>query len=283
VDIREAATGRDFQVPQRTLTLEVPAKDPTHATLCVDGHDLITHHFARATPPPSTGPKTISIEVSKDRDSAEVDVGHSVLEHYLSNEVRAVTQTAEKRTRSWTIQVGPFAEHTIQVESKLTSRIITLTVDGKKLVEASAEDIDCTGDHWECKFRFVGESCLNFSVPETNADGCVLDSRAVVERRSRYVRECHLILSDESNLTLAELFVDGVDFRQLPLKRAQRAEERLQISTQAFQLTYGVTVPYKVNEQASTGLSALFNGTNVVQVRAAESSSGGLCGWFGTC
>jgi hypothetical protein len=157
-DIREAVTGREFQVPQRTLALEVPVKDPTHAILCVDGHDLITHYFARATPPPSVGPKMINVEVSKDRENAEVDVGHSVLEHYLSNEVRAVTHTAEKRKCSWTLQVGPFAEHTIQIESKITSRIITLTVDGVKLVEASAEDLDCPGDHWECKFRFVGEN-----------------------------------------------------------------------------------------------------------------------------
>jgi hypothetical protein len=282
-DIREAATGREFQVPQSTLTLEVPANDPTHATLSVDSHDLITHHFARATPPPSVGPKTINIEVSKDRENAKVDVGHSILAHYLSNEVRAVAQTAEKRKCSWTVQVGPFAEHTIQVESKMTSRIITLIVDGEKFVEASAEDIDCTGDHWECTFRFVGEKCLNFNVPETNSDGFVLDSRAVVERRARYVHECHLRLMDESNLARAELSIDGVDFRHLPLKREERTEEQLHVSTQAFQMTYGIPVPFKVNEEASSGVSALFGGSNAIQVSGAESTSASLCGWFGTC
>jgi hypothetical protein len=88
---------------------------------------------------------------------------------------------------------------------------------------------------------------------------------------------------DASNLTWAELFVDGADFRHLPLKRDERAEERLQVSAQAFQMTYGIPVPYKVNEQASSGLSALFGGSNAVQVKAAESNSAGLCGWLGTC
>jgi hypothetical protein len=282
-DIREAAGGRQFQVPQRTLTLEVPAKDPSHATLCIDGHDLVTHHFARATPHASVGSKSINVEVSNDREKAEVDVGHSILEHYLSNEVRAVAQSGERRKYSWTIQVGPFAEHTIQVESKLTSRIITLTLDGEKFVEASADDIDCTGDHWECSFRFVGENCLNFNVPETNADGGVLESRAVVDRRSNFVRECRVSLSDESNLHWAELFVDGVDFRNLPMKREEHEEERVQVTAQAFRMTYGVPIPYKVNEEASSGLSA-FLGGNLVQVQGAESTRAGPCPCFlGTC
>jgi hypothetical protein len=287
-DIRDAATGREFQVPQRTLALEVPAKDPSHATLCVDGHGLITHHFARVTPPNSVGPKAIKIEVSNNRENAKVEVGHSILAHYLSNEVRAVTQTAQKRKCIWTIQVGPFAEHTIQVESKMASRIITLSVDGERFVEASAEDIDCVGAHWECKFRFVGETCLSFDVPETNADGYVLDSRALVEKRSRYVRECHLRLVDESNLTCAELSIDGVDFRQLPLKRHDRTEEQLHVSPQAFQMTYGVPIPYKVNEHASSGLPTWFGGSNFIQLSGAESTSVestsvGPCGLFGSC
>jgi hypothetical protein len=282
-DIRDAATGKMFQVPERTLTLEVPASDPTNATLCVDGHDLITHHFARATPPPSVGPKAINVDVSKDRENAQANVGHSVLAHYLSNEVRAVTQNAEKRKCTWTIQVGPFAEHNIEIETRMASRIVTLTVDGETLVEASAEDIDCVGDHWECKFRLVGENCLNFNVPETNADGCVLDSRAVVDRRSKFVRECRVSLSDESNLHWAELFVDGVDFRNLPMKREEHEEERVQVTAQAFRMTYGVPIPYKVNEEASSGLSA-FLGGNLVQVQGAESTRASPCPCFlGTC
>merc|ERR1712032_1062985 len=50
----------------------------------------------------------------------------------------------------------------------------------------AAEDIDCSGHNWECKFRFVGERTLDFHVNETNKDGNVLESKGTASHRRKY-------------------------------------------------------------------------------------------------
>merc|ERR1711964_806682 len=127
--------------------------------------------------------------------------------------------------------------------------IVCLSVDGEKLVEASAEDIDCPQDNWQCKFRFVGERCTDYEVYETNTDGAALNIKSIVSQKAKFSRECSITLMDYANLATAELIVDNVDFHNLPLKREQHSEANLSLSAQALQLTYGIPVPYKVNQQ----------------------------------
>lgn len=253
-NIRYRSTGRPFFVPQRTLKLEVPAKDPAHATLTVDS-ELMTHFFARPTPTPQFGPRMeVLMKVSKDRRTVTSNVGHQVFSHHISNEVRLVTHSGEKRRRSWTIQIGPFAEHTIDLETHWNSRVVTLTIDGEKLVEASAEDID-SRDHWECKFRFMGERYIHYKVHETNQDGVALDTQAIVSQHLKYSRDCAISVVDESNLSSADLVIDGVSSDRLPFKRDVHEENELNMNLFALHTTYGLTCPYKVNEQAPCGLS----------------------------
>merc|ERR1711879_105884 len=95
---------------------------------------------------------------------------------------------------------GPFVEHTIEIERKWASKIITLSVDGEKFIEASSEDIDCAKDHWECRFRFVGEKSIDFDVYEENRDGESLDAKTVVSKKTPFTRECVVCIYDESNL-----------------------------------------------------------------------------------
>merc|ERR1712048_52777 len=128
----------------------------------------------------------------------------------------------------------------------------------------------------ECKFRFMGETRIDFEVHETNKDGNVLDTKGVVSKRLKYSRECVVSFNDWSNLASADLVVEeptqtvGPDcaisqgtvetkqvcFRDLPLKRDVHEEDALQICPLVLQATYGVACPYKVNELAPCGLSA---------------------------
>jgi hypothetical protein len=254
--IRYVGTGKPFLLPQRMLRLEVPQDDPANATLSVDQHDLITHYFARPTPNPTLVKEhpTILMKVSKDRQQVTANVGHSVFAHHLNGDVRLVKQQADKYKHTWTIQIGPFAEHTIEVEKKRKSKVVSLSIDGDKFVEASAEDIDCEKNHWECKFRFVGERHLDFEVFETNRDGKELDSTAMVKHLMKFNRECVVSLWDESDLRSAELIIDNVCFRNLPMANAAHYEDNLSISPDVLKSMYRVQIPYKVNEQAALGL-----------------------------
>jgi hypothetical protein len=261
-DIRYAETQQPFFVPQRVLRLEVPQSDPARATLSVDERDLITHYFARPTPNPDeiAEQPTVSLKVSKDRKKVTANVGYNLFNHHLKGEVRLVKHQAIKLRHSWTIQIGPFAEHTIQLEKQWSSKIITLSIDGEKFVEASAEDIDCERNHWECKFRFVGARRTDFDVYETNKDGTLLDSTGVVNQFENFTRECVVSIGEESDLRTAELIVDGVNFHNLPLKQEIQKEENFSTSADALHMTYGVVVPYKVNEKAPCGIEA-YTGT----------------------
>merc|ERR1712032_862728 len=240
-DIRVASSGMPLEVVERFLMLQVPRESPWDACLSVDGKDFVTHYFARPSPPgvshESPAPQ-ISLQVARDRSRVTADVGHSVLSHFFSGEARAVSQDSQRLCHTWVVQLGPLAEHTIVLEKKYTlGKIVSLVVDGEPFVEAAAEDIDCSGHNWECKFRFVGERTLDFHVNETNKDGNVLESKGTASHRRKY----------------------------------SHSEENLSVHPDAFKLTYGIIVPYKVNHMAPCGILNIAG-------RAGNASRG----WFGT-
>jgi len=263
-DIREARTKKPLVVPESKLMLEVPYKDPLHATLSVDmgsGEEaqMITHYFARPSPCLPAGQKAprVAIDVSKDHKKVTANVGHTVLAHFKSGEVRAVNSDPAKKKHDWTVQLGPFAEHTICVEKKWTSKIVTLLVDGECFVESSAEDIDCESNCFECKFRFVGERCIDMNVFETNSDGVTLDTKGTVVNRTKYTHECVVSVQDLHDLSSATLTVDGNDFLSLPVKPEPHQENNLEMDVKAMELHYGLVVPYKVNESAPAGAALM--------------------------
>merc|ERR1712048_142919 len=209
----------------------------------------------------------LSFRVSGNRKDISANVGHNVLSHFLSGEVRRVGSDLQRNHRSWTIQVGPFAEHIVEVtRHPWPSKIVTLTVDGDVLIDATAEDLGCVGTAWECKFWFVGEKVMNFDVYETNLDGVLLETRGNVLKRKMYSHQCAVFLKDDVDVSKAEFVIDEVCFQHLPAKATAYTEANVSMDLDPFIGTYGVTVPHKINREAPTGviggLLAFASGSN---------------------
>jgi len=164
--------------------------------------------------------------------------------------------------RSWTVQLGPFAEHSVKIVKNYTlGKIITLMVDDEVFVESSAADIGCRGNEWQCNFHFVGEKILDFKVFKTNTDGAALDETDHVVEKRKYFHECSVIVPNDWDLSKARFLIDGMDFRTLPVKpdSGNYHESTLCMDPLAMQTSYGITVPYKVDHAAPTGISYLAN------------------------
>jgi hypothetical protein len=258
-NLREASSKKPLYVPEDCLKLDVPKQNPLHATLRLGNGELVTHHFGRPSPPPSMMSE-LSLSVSKDRSKVVANVGHSTLSHFVSGEVRSTRCEAERLQHSWTIQAGPFAEHTVQVMKRHTlGKIVTLLVDGEVLVEASAADIGCQGKEWHCQFRFIGERVLDFEVYKTNSEGAALDQTAHVKEIRKYVHECHVVIPNDHDFTTAQLFLDGAAFTELPMAPQAHEEPHLTMEPLALLHSYGISTPYKVDQEAPSNLTSLAN------------------------
>lgn len=288
-DIREQESKKPLSTPERFLVLNVPMSSPLKESSLslMDSlsEDCITHFFARATPPSAgtaleslPAPNEIFMEVTKDRSKVITQVPHSTLTQYLTSEPRAISSTPESKTKmSWRFQIGPMAEHTVTVEKKYkSSKIVTLTVDGKVLVESAAADFDSEwssqddesaspsstdeGGPWLCKFRFIGERSVKFKVFEQTSDGAALETTDLVEGlkkdQIKYTKVCTVSLKDQKDLRTALLEIDGVEFHALKQKTAI-AEENIVCEPEVLQMQYGITTPAKVRDEPPTGLAAI--------------------------
>jgi len=269
-NIREATgTKRPVCAPQRELVLKIPQDDPLRsALLSVDDREHITHFFARPTPPPSRSGQDgaarlvkprILFKVNQDRSNVAVDAGHAVLSHFLSSDVRSLGQSNSRTAKTWTFLFGPFAEHLVEIERRYkSSKAITLSVDGEVLCEGEAEDIDSRPGMWECKFQLIGERYIDWEVYESDVNGRTLDSTDIVRQRHKYFQECVVSLPEsERDLSAAQLVIGGINFPELPEAREQaQFDERLELAPEALLGSYGLSVPYKVNEHAPMGFSA---------------------------
>jgi hypothetical protein len=259
VDLREAETGTALVVPEGRLTLHVPKQHPGRAMLSLDGESVV-HHLGKPSPSCSSLQKqSIDLRVSRDRSTVSADVGRSVLSWYASGEVCAVESDVadlDRLCRSWTVQLGPFAQHTVQVlRNDNAGRAITVMVDGDILLEAEAADIGCSGEEWQCSFQIRGEKCIDFEVFKTDKDAFSLDDTDHVVDWKSYVHRCTVKVSNESDLRQTELYIDGKDFRELPMKSPSYLHEPpLSMSPTAFLESYGITVPHKVDASAPSGM-----------------------------
>merc|ERR1712019_43203 len=193
------------------------------------------------------------------RERITANVGHSVLSHVLSGEARRVVSDLQRHCRSWTVQLGPYAEHIIKVERQprpSTSKIIKLTVDDETLVEASADELGCESKQWECKFFFSGEKAIDFEVFESNVDGVLLDTKGHAITREKYRYNCVVTLKDEFDLSKAVLFIDDNEFHDLPQKATTYDEPNLSLDLQTLKNTYGLELPRKINWSAPVGVVA---------------------------
>lgn len=281
-NVREASgMKRPVSLPFRNVRLEVPMRDPLHALLLVD-NEPVTHFFGRPTPPPGQDGQTarnrVAFHVSRNRTEVSADVSHAVLDHFLSGQVRSMRQDADELVHSWRFQIGPFAEHRVELEKKYRfSHLISLTVDGALLVEATAEDIESRPGCWECSFRLAGERYMDWNVYESDGQGATLDTQGTVTHRSKFSHECFVSVDLESrSLVHAKFQIDGKDFIDLPEFRNQ-FDEPFRCSPQALSATYGLMVPYRINEAARISPS------NFLNPIARHDGGGSLLSLFDAC
>eukprot|EP00930_Biecheleria_cincta_P008844 TRINITY_DN110447_c0_g1_i1.p1 TRINITY_DN110447_c0_g1~~TRINITY_DN110447_c0_g1_i1.p1 ORF type:complete len:450 (-),score=72.05 TRINITY_DN110447_c0_g1_i1:9-1358(-) len=263
-NVREAAgMKRPVQLPSRNVRLEVPMRDPLHALLLVD-NEPVTHFFGRPTPAPEQSGQTarnrVAFNVARNRTEVSADVGHGALDHFLSGQVRSIRQDADELMHAWRFQIGPFAEHRVELQKKFRfSNLISLTIDGALLVEATAEDIESRPGYWECSFRFVGERYMDWNVYESDGHGASLATQGTVTHRSKFSHECFVCVQlDSRSLVPAKFQIDGKDFIDLPEFR-NTTEDYLRCSPQALGATYGLMVPYRINEAARISPSSFLS------------------------
>jgi hypothetical protein len=252
IDIRDRMTKQPVQVTEQVLVLQVPKEDPLQAFLSVNGHESALSSFGRPTPKRGQTPNEISMKIKKnDRRFIEANVGHRVLSHFLSGEARRVVSDVQRHSHSWTVQLGPFAEHSIKVEHQAwPSRIVTLTVDDETFVDGSAFEYSCEDKLWEFKFRFSGEKAIKFTVFESNMGGVPLDTMGDVIKREKHAYKCSVILKDEFDFSKAQLFIDGKEFHDLHLKATAHKEDPLSLEVETLKDKYKVELPSKINWSA---------------------------------
>jgi len=285
-DLREAGSGGPLVVPESSLILHVPMHDPLKAVFSVNG-EAVTHHFGRPSPAASSQMKEtpkIQLQVSQDRSRVRSNVGHHTVSQFVSGEVSCVKSETERLMRSWTVQCGPFAQHSVKIVKNYTlGKIVTLLVDGEVFVESSASDMGCQDHAWRCDFRFVGEKILDFEVYKTNNDGVALDETDHVEEKRKYTHMCSVIVPNAHDFRSARFVIDNQDFRELPVTPASFHHELgLFMEPLAMLHTYGITVPYKVDITAPCGIAHLSNRL-LARVPSLEDSkivASGLFPWF---
>jgi len=287
-NIRDAKTHMPLVIPERELVLDVPVKSPLHPTLSVTNagastdEQLLTHLFARRTPPPKKGlmgppekQPRVTFHVSKDRTKINASVGCSQLNHFLTGEVRSVEQHTEGKLKKWwRFQIGPFAEHIVQVEKRSAgNKTVTLTVDGEVLCEAKAEDIESRDDWWECHFRFMGERYVDWLVHTCNSEGVPLDSMDTVVQRTVFAHFCSVSFVED--ISEAILYIGNDEFSDLPHARQPPSIETNEWAPEALGASFGLVVPYKVDPDAPTGFRAA--------LASKPGGGGGIFDIFGCC
>jgi hypothetical protein len=283
-NLREALTGKPLVVPEDILLLEVPKENPLQAALKMASGKLITHHFGKPSPSLIAQERELGFKVSKNRSQVIADVEVSVLAHFVSGEVRSIKSDVERLRRTWTFQLGPFAEHTVEIRKNSTlGKVITLVVDGEVLIECTPAEIGCNDSEWLCNFRLVGERVTDFEVYKTNKDGTPLEATDHVKDRRSYKHDCKVELPKDWDLSAAKLLVDGVQFTELPIRVPEREEQQLCMDPVALQNAYGISVPYKIDHTAPSDLQA-FSQNLVEKAHVGKDIAENLCSqWWQSC
>jgi hypothetical protein len=283
-NLREALTRKPVVVPEDVLLLEVPKEDPLQAALKLASGKLITQHFGKPSPPLLAQERELCFKVKKDRSQIIADAGVSVLAHFVSGEVKSIKSDVERLRRTWALQLGPFAEHTVEISKNYTlGKVITLLVDGEVLIECTPADIGCSDSEWSCTFKLVGERVMDFEVHKTNKDGSPLEATDHVKERRSYMHECKVVLPNDWDFSHAKLLVDGVQFSELPIRMPEREEQELCMDPVAFQHAYGITVPFKIDHTAPSDLQA-FAQNLVVKAHVGKGIAENIgCQWLRCC
>jgi len=306
--LREAATQKAIVIAQNTLVLEVPKSDPLkpklsvargelkRARLCptptvkpTQTNDVQLNQWGLAQVDPQPPQAEVVLKVSKDRRMVTASVGHTAFSRFLTEDINAAntgrTDEIQRLHRKWTVQIGPFEEHTIELAKKYTvGKIVTLLVDGKVLAEASPADLGLQKGDWKCEFQFVSERVLEFEVHKSNKDGVSLDAMGHVKQTRKTVHNCVVMLPSDTDFKTAQLIVNGVYFNELPIKPNGYAEPPLSMEPTVLQHSYGINIPYMVDGMAPSGMAGLANSlfaqaTGTAPTAAGGAAGGGLFAW----
>lgn len=286
--IRERESKKPLEIPERQLVLDVskdnPLKESTLSLIDERGSEDITHFFARPTPPPTgtmmetmPAPNEISMEVNKERTKIKIAAGHDQLVQYLASEPRSVSTAGEKQKMTWEIEIGPKAKHNVTIEKRYkSSKIVTLSVDGKVLIECASGDLDLDGPDFDVNsaspssagdggswlgcFRLVGERSVKAKVFEKTQDGTTLDSTDLVEvlprDKIKFTKNCRVNVPDVKDFRSAVLDIEGVEYGML--KHASvAAETSIECEAEVLQMQYGLVVPNKVRDVPPSALKAI--------------------------
>lgn len=251
-DLRERHSKKQIHVPWRYIKLEIPKQNPIQAALTGDRGEPVATFFAMPTPagPDAVSLSTLTVRADRERSSVHVDTSASALGQFVAREAFRGDSEGEWARKAWALQLGAFAEHSVVLEKGRHSGVLRITVDGRRLVEAGAQDLGNEAGPWLCNFRFVGKNTLHFIVFETNRYGMPLDMQGTVTQESHVEHTCSVLVPNIFDMSTAKLQVDGSDFERLPLKpsvQASRAGSHT-AHLEALRTDYGINVPYKVND-----------------------------------
>jgi hypothetical protein len=250
-DLREMRTRKRIHVPWRYVKLAIPKANPLQAAVFTGNGEPILSLLAMPTPPigglDAELASMVSMRLDRTRSFLDCDISAAALEHFMSGEVRQGDSQVERWMKAWTLQLGPFAEHAVQIEKGDQMGVLRLTVDGNRLAEASAEDLNCTGTTWSISFCLVGTRFLEFVVHETNRNGVTLDSQGTVSQECSVKHVCTLHVPSTFDLSSAVLRIDGLEFDKLAHKvPTEGGGHRAHV--EGLQKVYGIHVPYKIND-----------------------------------
>jgi hypothetical protein len=281
-------TGENIELPDCLMSLEVCRAAPQSACVFIAGESFL-EHLGRASPKVSAGlprrivvdcPKTIRPDlaqqllrqnimcVQRREQPVEINAHHEELHHFLSGEVRRGNTHASRLQRSWTLQLGPFATHTLRLEKKNhVSPVMTLYVDDEVLLECSSSDIGGSRDEWHGKFSFIGERQMDFRVFEETKDGWPLDSKVELTKSYQYQHVVEVVYPHRAidSLTDATVTVDGMPFQGLPcIIEEHQGLPNLSVTPSVLMAQFGIEIPKKVAPQDTRGIARQL-GSNVVE------------------
>lgn len=274
------ATSENVQLPDSSLCLQVSRVSPHNASLHISGESFL-NYLGRPSPNSSSSkPPRIMIDCPKQVVQArakqvlqqgvlglsppvqekpvQINAQTSVFTHFLSGEIRRGHTDGSRLQRSWTLQLGPFATHTVRLVKKShASAIMTLYVDDEVLVECLSTDLGGSRDVWRCKFALVGERQMTFRVHEESKDGWPSDSRCEMTKSFQYRHEVEVAYSHRAidNLVDAALQVDSNAFNTFPcIVESREGDANLSITPSALKLQFGIEIPKKASAHDTRGI-----------------------------
>eukprot|EP00927_Polykrikos_kofoidii_P085749 TRINITY_DN9407_c0_g1_i2.p1 TRINITY_DN9407_c0_g1~~TRINITY_DN9407_c0_g1_i2.p1 ORF type:complete len:494 (+),score=75.02 TRINITY_DN9407_c0_g1_i2:99-1484(+) len=252
-DIRERQSKEKLVIPERQLLLTVPQAAPLMASLAVDIDKMpVLQFFARPCPPPGTIRQALQLRVDKKYTRIDGHVGRDAFMRYIKPEAFIVGMKAESKTKhTWQIQIGPDAVHDFALE-KSHGNQLALTVDGSLLVDSNQEDLGCKEHEWKVDFQLRGSRELAFTVHDMTATGHPLDSTCIVMRKSHFAVQCSIRTWNLKDLVEAQLFVNGVQSKDLPEPPKEFKESPLSLSIEDFQSSSSIRVPHSVKWDAKS-------------------------------